>query len=51
VGQGDFEVGANDAGVAAEDDDAVGEQDGLFDVVGDEEDGFGGDGFFLPEFQ
>ena len=29
----------------------VGEQDGLFDVVGDDEDGLGGDGLLLPELE
>ncbi len=51
VGEADLEVGADVAGVAAEDDDAVGEQDGFFDVVGDDEDGLGGDGLFLPELE
>ena len=47
----DFEIGADVAGIAAEDDDAVGEEDGFLDVVGDEEDGFGGDGLLLPELE
>jgi hypothetical protein len=51
VGELDLEVGADVAGIAAEDDDAVGEQDGFFDVVGDEEDGLGGHGFVGPELE
>ena len=39
------------AGVFAEHDDAVGEEDGLFDVVGDDEDGLGGNGFLAPELK
>jgi hypothetical protein len=49
--QSDLEVSANDAGVATEDNDAVGEQDGLFNVVGDDEDGFCRNGLLLPEFE
>ncbi len=51
MGERDLEVGADVAGIAAEDDDAVGEQDGFFDVVGDDEDGLGGDGLLLPELE
>ena len=39
------------AGIAAEDDDAVGQQHGLFDVVGDDEDGAGGHGLLGPQLQ
>ena len=46
-----MEVGADVAGVAAEDDDAVGEEDGFFDVVGDDEDGLGGHGLVGPELE
>ena len=51
VGERDLEVGADVAGIAAEHDDAVGEQDGFFDIVGDDEDGLCGDGLLLPEFE
>ena len=47
----DFEIGADVAGIAAEDDDAVGEQDRFFDVVGDDEDGLGGHGLLGPELE
>ena len=47
----DFEVGADVAGIAAEDDDAIGEQDGFFNIVGDEEDGPGGHGLVGPELE
>ena len=49
--QRDPEIGADVAGIAAQHDDAVGQQHGLFDVVGDEEDGPGGDGLLLPQLQ
>ena len=39
------------AGIAAEHDDAVGEQDGFFNVVGDQEDGLGGHGLVGPELE
>ena len=51
MGERDFEVGADAAGIAAEDDDAVGEQDRFFNVVGDDEDSLRGDGLFLPELE
>ncbi len=47
----DAEIGADVAGIAAEDDDAVGEQDGFFNVVGDDEDGLGGHGLLGPELE
>ncbi len=47
----DAEIGADMAGIAAEDDDAVGQKDGFFDVVGDEEDGLGGHGFVGPQLE
>ena len=51
LGKLDAEVGADVAGIAAEHDDAVGEQDGFFDVVGDDEDGLGGHGLVGPELE
>jgi len=51
MGYLDLEIGADVAGIAAEDNDAVGEQDGFFDVVGDDEDGLGGHGLLGPEFE
>jgi hypothetical protein len=39
------------AGIAAQHDDAVGQQDGFFNVVGDEEDGLGGHGLVGPQLQ
>ena len=51
LGHGDFEVGADAAGISAEHDDAVGEQHGLLDVVGDDEDGLGGDLLAPPELE
>ena len=47
----DFEIGADAAGIFAEHDDAIGEQHGLLDVVGDDEDGLGGNGFLAPELE
>jgi hypothetical protein len=47
----DLEVGADVAWVAAQDDDAVGQQDGFFNVVGDDEDGLGGHGLVGPQLQ
>ena len=49
--EGDAEIDADMAGIAAEHDDAVGQQDGFFDVVGYEKDGAGGDGLLLPQLQ
>src|SRR6185437_11049337 len=46
-----LKVGADVARIASEHDDAVGEEDGFLDVVGNEEDGLRGDGFFLPELE
>ena len=51
LGELDLEVGADVAWVAAEDDDAVGQQDGFFNVVGDDEDGLGGHGLVGPQLQ
>ena len=51
VGEGDAEVGADVTGIAAEHDDAIGQQDGLFDVVRHDEDGARGDGLLLPQLQ
>ena len=48
---GEREVGANAAGVFAQHDDAVGQQHGLLNVVGDDEDGLGGNGLLAPELQ
>src|SRR5580658_106156 len=48
---GDFEIGADVARIAAEHDDPVGQQHGLFNVVRDNEDGLRGDGFLLPELE
>ena len=39
------------AGIAAQHDDAVGEQHGFFDVVGHDEDGAGRDSLVVPQFQ
>ena len=50
-GQRDLEIGADAAGIFAEHDDAIGEQHGFLDVVGDDEDGLGRDGFLAPELQ
>ena len=49
--QGHLEVGANHARVASEDDDAVGQQDGFFDIVGDQKDGLGRNGLLLPQLE
>ena len=46
-----LEVGADVAGIAAEHDDAIGQQHGFFNVVGDDEDGLGGHGFLGPQLQ
>jgi len=51
LGHLDQEVGADVAGIAAEHDDAIGEQDGFFNVVGDQEDGLGGHGLVGPELE
>src|SRR6266481_1569305 len=45
------EISVNVSGVAAEDDDAVGENDGFFNIVGDDENGAGGDFVFEPELE
>ena len=45
------EVGADASWVAAEHQDAVGQHDGFFNVVGDDEDGTGGHLLVEPEFQ
>ena len=45
------EIGADVAGIAAQHDDAVGQQHRLLDVVGDEEDGLGGHGLLGPQLQ
>ncbi len=47
----DAEIGADAGRIAAEDDDAVGEQDGFLDIVRDDEDAAGGDFFREPEFE
>jgi hypothetical protein len=39
------------AGVAPQHDDAVGQQDRLFNVVGDQEDGLGGHGLVGPQLE
>ncbi len=39
------------AWIAAQHDDAIGQQYSFFDVVGDDEDGLGGDGLLLPELE
>jgi hypothetical protein len=46
-----LEVGADVAGIAAQHDDAVGQQHGFFNVVGDDEDGLGGHGLVGPQLQ
>src|SRR6185437_14392770 len=51
MGERYLEVRANMAGIASEDDDAVGQQNSLFDVVGDDEDRFGRDRLLLPKLQ
>src|SRR6185503_1263493 len=51
LGNLDSEISADVSRVAAENDDAVGQQDSFFDVVGDDEDAFGGHGFFCPELE
>src|SRR6266478_1837560 len=45
------EISVNVSGIAAEDDDAVGENDGFFNIVGDDENGAGGDFVFEPELE
>ena len=42
---------AHVAGIAAQHDDAIGQQDGFFDIVRDEKDGSRGDGLLLPQLQ
>ena len=44
-------IGMDVGGIAAEDDDAVGENDGLFDIVSDDEDGARGNFVIEPEFE
>jgi len=51
LGDLDAEIGADVAGISAEDDDAVGKQDGFLNIVGDQKDGLGGHGFVSPELQ
>jgi hypothetical protein len=46
MGHGHGNIGVNVSGVAAEHDDAVGKDNGFFDVAGDDEDGAGGN--FAP---
>ena len=46
-----LEIGADVAGIAAQHDDAVGQQHRLFDVVRDQEDGLGGHGLVGPQLQ
>ena len=45
----DGELGADASGVGREHEDAIGEQDGFFDVVGDDEHGAGGEVVACPE--
>ena len=49
--QGHAEVRADVAGIAAEHDDAVGEQDGFFNVVRDDKDALRGHRLVLPQLQ
>ena len=51
LGKLHLEVGADVAGIAAQHDDAVGQQHGFFNVVGDQEDGLGGHGLVGPQLQ
>ena len=45
------EIGADVAGIAAQHDDAIGQQHGFFNVVGHDEDGLGGHGLLGPQLQ
>ncbi len=47
----DAKIGADVAGIAAEHDDAIGQQDGFLDVVGHDEDALGGHGLLGPELE
>ncbi len=51
AGKFDAKIGADFGGIFAEDDDAVGEEDGLLNIVGDDEDGFCGQFAVAPKFQ
>src|ERR1019366_4619014 len=51
LGQGNGEIGAHARGVAAEDQDAIGQQHGFLDVVGDHENALGGNFLLGPELQ
>ena len=50
VGYADPEIGADAAGILSQHHHAVGQGDGFFDVVGDEEDGAGGHFLAEPQF-
>lgn len=49
--QGHGKIGMDVGGIAAKDDDAVGENDGLLDVVSDDENGARGNFVLEPEFE
>ena len=49
--EGNLEVGADVSRIAAEHDNAIGQQYRLFDIVRHNEDGAGGDGLLLPQLE